>query len=70
MVRWRDIKRPTIPEWITDELIEDTLRTWQPFYHRVLEREDAIEILLVVGELWAWLEADDDEAVPGVGPSI
>ena len=35
---------PTPPR-ITPELIEHTLRVWQPYYRRELSREDAVEII-------------------------
>jgi hypothetical protein len=34
------------PPWITAELIEDTLRIWQPFYGGRLNEDDALEIIL------------------------
>ena len=36
------------PPWITLELIEHTLRVWQPFYESQLISEDALEIILSV----------------------
>jgi hypothetical protein len=33
------------PNWITDELIEVTIRTWQPYYEAPLSTDDAIEII-------------------------
>jgi hypothetical protein len=63
-------KRMDAPAWITDELVADTLRTWQSFYSRRLTRHDAIEMLLAVGNLIDCLECVDDQAVPGSGPSL
>lgn len=40
------------PSWITPELIEDTLRVWQPHYQETLTPEDAVSMLLNVGELF------------------
>jgi hypothetical protein len=36
------------PPWITPELIEHTLRVWQPFYEHQLIPEDALEIIMSV----------------------
>ncbi len=36
------------PPWVTPELIEHTLRVWQPFYEDQLISEDALEIILSV----------------------
>lgn len=33
------------PDWITVELVEQTLRVWQPFYRDALSVEDAIGII-------------------------
>ena len=47
---------PGRPSWITPELIEDTLKTWQPYYGKYLTTDDALEILLTVGHLLDTLE--------------
>jgi hypothetical protein len=39
------------PTWVTLELIEQTLRVWQPFYQDQLISEDALEIIMSVGLL-------------------
>ena len=44
------------PAWITVEMIEDTLRTWQPYYDQPLTVTDALEILIHVGRLNDLLE--------------
>ncbi len=36
------------PPWVTPELIEHTLRVWQPFYEDQLISEDALEIIMSV----------------------
>lgn len=41
----------TLPAWITPELIELTIRTWQPFYRATLDIDDAIGILLGAASL-------------------
>lgn len=58
------------PCWVTLELIEHTLRVWQPYYEIQLISEDALEIIMGVGRLVEVLSCgDDDEAVrrPGSG---
>ena len=40
------------PAWITDKLIELTLRVWQPYYRHPLTRPEAVDILLRVGQLF------------------
>jgi hypothetical protein len=39
------------PAWITPELVEDTLQTWQPHYNQELSETDAVEILQSVARL-------------------
>jgi hypothetical protein len=39
------------PAWVTPELIEHTLRVWQPFYQDQLIPEDALAIIMSVGRL-------------------
>ena len=46
------------PSWITDDLIADTISTWQPYYNTPLTEQDAIEMLVNVGRLFDMLEAD------------
>ena len=41
----------TVPDWITPELIEETLRVWQPYYASTLTAKDAAYILTGVGRL-------------------
>lgn len=36
------------PVWVTIELIEHTIRVWQPFYKNQLIPEDALEIIISV----------------------
>ena len=40
------------PPWITTELIEDTIRVWQPYYHEPLTPDDAVAMMMNVGELF------------------
>ena len=39
------------PSWITRELIEHTLRVWNPYYGDSLTPDDAVNILTSVGRL-------------------
>jgi len=43
---------PGTPRWITEELIADTLRVWQPYYKEALTVDDAVEILVNVTNLF------------------
>lgn len=47
------------PDWITRELVEETLRIWQPFYKEPLIPNDALEILSGVGRLLEVLSSGD-----------
>jgi hypothetical protein len=40
------------PAWITAELIEQTVRVWQPYYKATLTTEDAVTMILSVGRLY------------------
>ncbi len=51
------------PDWITPELLEKTLRTWQPYYEEPLIPEDALEIISSVGRLLDVLSGDSHETV-------
>ena len=42
---------PGTPAWITPELVELTLKVWQPYYRQTLSVEDSITILRNAGEL-------------------
>lgn len=46
---------PDATKWISDELIQKTLRVWQPYYAQPLTREDAIEMITNVGRLFSVL---------------
>jgi hypothetical protein len=43
---------PALPAWITPELIELTIRIWQPYYETPLTSEEAIAMLIAVGGLF------------------
>ena len=45
------------PDWITPELIEATIRVWQPYYAEVLSPEDAVTMILDVGRLFEVLSS-------------
>jgi len=40
------------PDWITPELVEETIRVWQPYYKDVLTPEEAVTMILDVGRLF------------------
>ena len=40
------------PDWITQELIEATIRVWQPYYAEILSPEEAVTMILNVGRLF------------------
>jgi hypothetical protein len=45
------------PDWITAELIELTIRVWQPHYEAVLSPEEAVTMILNVGRLYQALSS-------------
>jgi hypothetical protein len=51
------------PQWVTVELIEHTIRVWQPFYPDQLIPDDALEIIMSVGRIVDVLSGDDHETV-------
>jgi hypothetical protein len=46
------------PDWITPELLADTIATWQPRYGGQLTTDAALEILMDVGQLFEILGTD------------
>lgn len=52
------LSRTAAPPWITAELIEQTIRVWQPYYAHPLTPDDAITMLLNVGTLWRALSEE------------
>jgi hypothetical protein len=40
------------PAWVTAELIQETIRVWQPYYADPLTADDALAIILGVGRLF------------------
>ena len=45
------------PDWITAELIEATIRVWQPFYLDVVTPEEAVTMIRNVGRLFQALSS-------------
>ncbi len=50
---------PGAPAWVTAELIEHTLRVWQPFYADQLIPEDALGIIMSVSRMVNELSSGD-----------
>ena len=46
---------PATPAWITGDLIETTIRVWQPFYNEPITTEVAVDMLIRVGKLFGTL---------------
>lgn len=46
---------PGAPAWVTDELIQDTLDTWQSHFEKTLTPEDALEMLVDATNLMEFL---------------
>lgn len=59
-----------LPDWITPELIAETLDVWQPRYDKQLTDDDAVEILQGVAALLDAIGDVDDEAVRSAGESL
>lgn len=58
------------PSWVTAELIELTLKTWQPFYSHQLIESDALEMIAGVDRLFGVVSRGrSNEAVRGAGES-
>lgn len=61
---------PGTPAWITADLIQHTIRIWQPFYEHRLISEQAVEIIMSAGRMVDLLSSGDDhEAVRRTGES-
>ena len=50
-----------LPEWITPDVVADTLRTFRPFYGPDLTLDDALGMLIQVGNLFAVLSGEPHE---------
>jgi hypothetical protein len=46
-----------MPDWITQELVEQTIRVWQPYYGEVVTPEEAVTMILNVGCLYGVLSS-------------
>lgn len=51
---------PGAPAWVTAELLASTIAVWQPFYLEPLTYQEALDLVLGVGRLFAVL-GDVDE---------
>lgn len=59
------------PAWVTPELLDQTIRVWQPYYEHTLTAADALEMMLNVGHLFDVLSrGNDHEAVRRIGPRV
>ena len=47
------------PAWVTKQLVEQTLRVWQPYYAQPLTIEDAIDIMQAAAGLFKALAYED-----------
>jgi hypothetical protein len=43
---------PGSPSWVTSDLIAETIRVWQPYYRVPLTSQDAVEMIMSVGQLF------------------
>lgn len=60
------------PPWVTAELIEQTLRVWQPFYAQQLIPDDALEIIMSADRLFEVVargRRDEPEKIRRTGTS-
>ena len=46
------------PTWITPELVERTIKVWQPHYHDVITAEEAVTMIQSVGRLFLALSSE------------
>jgi hypothetical protein len=52
------------PSWITPAVVEDTLKTFRPYYGESLSPGDALEMLLRMGRLFELLEEKPHQKRP------
>jgi len=58
------------PSWVTAELIEQTLTTWQPYYSHQLIEADALEMIMGVDQLFGVVSWDkSNEKIRSTGKS-
>lgn len=48
------------PSWITPNLVEDTIKVWQPRYESPLTEDEAVAIILQVVELYVLIAGCDN----------
>lgn len=53
---------PALPAWVTPALIVSAVATFQPYYAEPLTRQDAVEILLTMGNVFRILSAPESES--------
>lgn len=46
---------PGTPTWITGDLLEATVRVWQPYYNEPITNDVAVDMLIRVGQLFGAL---------------
>ena len=46
------------PDWITPQLVAETIRVWQPYYCEVITPEDAVTMIRNVGRLYQALSSE------------
>ncbi len=46
------------PDWITADLIVQTIRVWQPYYEAAVTPEDAVHMILSAGRLYQAVSAN------------
>jgi hypothetical protein len=54
----KSIVPPGTPDWITPELIEQTIRVWQPYHQAVVTTEEAVTMIQTVGHLFQALSSE------------
>jgi hypothetical protein len=59
---------PGSPPWVTEEMIADTIRVWQPHYKEQLTEEDALEMLLNIVHLFDALGLTGTADIPSPQP--
>lgn len=63
---------PGAPSWVTTELIEQTLKIWQPFYAKTLIPDDALEMILSVDRMFDFVSRglrNDSEEIRRISES-
>ena len=58
----KEVAHPSIvpagtPDWITPELVEATIRVWQPYYPAMLTPEEVVTMIQAVGRLYQALSS-------------